>query len=57
MDRAPIADAALAEAVLKIIGSRIAAELERRRADGVLRTAALAVSSARGASVFAELVR
>jgi GAF domain-containing protein len=29
MDRAPLADVALAEAVLKIVGSRIAAELER----------------------------
>ena len=57
MDRPPLADAALAEAVLKIIGSRIAVELERASADAVLRTAALAVSNARGASVFAELVR
>jgi PAS domain S-box-containing protein len=57
MDRAPIADAALAEAVLKIIGSRIAVELERSSSDAVLRSAALAVSHARGASVFAELVR
>ena len=43
--------------MLKIIGSRIAAELERPTPDGVLRAAALAVSSARGASVFAELAR
>jgi len=57
MDRRPLPDAALAEAVLKIIGSRIAVELERASADAVLRTAALAVSNARGASVFTELVR
>jgi len=57
MDRQPIADAALAEAVLKIVGSRIAVELERAGADAILRTAALAVSNARGASVFNELVR
>ncbi|HEY2188457.1 MAG TPA: PAS domain S-box protein, partial [Caldimonas sp.] len=57
MDRAPLADVALAEAVLKIIGSRIAAELERSTTEGVLKAAALAVSSARGATVFAELVR
>jgi len=57
MDRAPLADAALAEAVLKIIGSRIAAELERSTTEGVLRAAALAVSGALGSSVFAELAR
>ncbi len=57
MDRAPLADVALAEAVLKIIGSRIAAELERSTTEGVLRAAALAVSSARGSAVFAELAR
>jgi hypothetical protein len=53
----PFTDVALAEAVLKILGSRIAAELERTITDGVLKTAALAVSSARGDVVFAELVR
>ena len=57
MDRAPLADVALAEAVLKIIGSRIAAELERSTTEGVLRAAALAVSGALGSSVFAELTR
>ena len=57
MDRAPLADVALAEAVLKIIGSRIAAELERSTTEGVLRTAALAVSGALGSAVFAELAR
>ncbi|MCW5636126.1 MAG: PAS domain S-box protein [Rubrivivax sp.] len=57
MDRRPIADAALAEALLKIFAGRIVAEIERGRADEALRTAALAVSSARGESVFAELVR
>ena len=55
MDRAAARRRGLAEAVLKIIGSRIAVELERASADAVLRTAALAVSNARGASVFAEL--
>ena len=57
MDRGPLADVALAEAVLKILGSRIAAELERTTTEGVLKAAALAVSSARGDAVFAELVR
>jgi len=57
LDRAPLKDVALAEAVLKIVGSRIAAELERATADAVLRTAALAVSSARGPEVFRELAR
>jgi PAS domain S-box-containing protein len=57
MDRAPLADVALAEAVLKIVGSRIAAELERATTEGVLRTAALAVSGALGSSVFTELAR
>src|SRR6476619_4820584 len=57
LDRAPLRDVDLAEAVLKIAGSRVAAELERAALDAVLRAAALAVSKARGASVFAELVR
>ena len=47
----------LAEALLKIVAGRIVAEIERSRADEALRAAALAVSSARGASVFDELVR
>ena len=57
MDRAPIADAALAEALLKIFAGRIVAEIERERAEAELRAAALAVSSARGESVFSELAR
>jgi PAS domain S-box-containing protein len=57
MDREPLADVALAEAVLKIIGSRITAELERTTTEGVLKTAALAVSSVGGATVFADLAR
>jgi len=57
LDRAPLRDAALAEVVLKIAGSRVAAELERAAFDAVLRSAAIAVSKARGVSVFAELVR
>jgi PAS domain S-box-containing protein len=57
MDRQPIADANLAEALLKIFTSRIVADIERARAVEALRAAALAVSSARGDSVFAELVR
>jgi PAS domain S-box-containing protein len=57
LDREPIADAALAEALLKIFAGRIVAEIERGRADEALRAAALAVSSAHGESVFAELVR
>ena len=57
MDRRPIADATLTEALLKIFASRIVAEIERSRADDALRATALAVSSARGDSVFAELSR
>jgi PAS domain S-box-containing protein len=57
MDRQPIASAELAEALLKIFAARIVAEIERGRSDEAFRAAALAVSSARGESVFAELVR
>jgi PAS domain S-box-containing protein len=57
MDRRPVADAALAEALLKIFAGRIAAEIERSRADEALRVAALAVSSGHGESVFSDLVR
>jgi len=57
MDRQPVADASLAEALLKIFAGRIVAAIERGHADDALRAAALAVSSARGDSVFAELVR
>ncbi|HYN61315.1 MAG TPA: PAS domain S-box protein, partial [Rubrivivax sp.] len=57
MDRQPIADAALAEALLKIFSGRMVAEIERNHVDEALRAAALAVSSTRGDSVFAELVR
>jgi len=59
MARAPIAggDAKHAEAVLKVVAGRIAAEIERTRTDDVLRSAALAVSGARGDTVFDELVR
>ena len=57
MDRKPIADAALAEALLKIFAGRIVAEIERSRSDDALRAAALAVSGAYGESAFAELVR
>ena len=46
MDRKPIADATLAEALLKIFAGRIVAEIERSRADEALRAAALAVSGA-----------
>ena len=57
MDRRPIADAALSEALLKIVAGRVTAELEREQADDALRAAALAVSGAGGEAVFAELVR
>jgi len=57
MDRGPIADAALSEALLKIFAGRIVGEIERSRADEALRAAALAVSSGYGESVFSELVR
>ena len=59
MDRQPIAggDAEHAEAMLKIVAGRVAAEIERTRTDEVLRSAALAVSGARSATVFDELVK
>jgi PAS domain S-box-containing protein len=59
MDREPIAggDADHAEAMLKIVAGRLAAEIERSRTDEVLRSAALAVSGARSGTVFDELVR
>jgi PAS domain S-box-containing protein len=57
MDRQPIADAALAEALLKIFAGRMVAEIERSHVDEAFRSAALAVSGTRGDSVFAELVR
>jgi PAS domain S-box-containing protein len=59
MDRQPIVggDAEYAEAMLKIVAGRLAAEIERSRTDEVLRTTALAVSGARSGTVFDELVR
>jgi PAS domain S-box-containing protein len=57
--RAPIAggDADHAELVLNVVAGRLAGELERRQAMNVLRDTALAVSSARGETIFDELVR
>ena len=59
MDRQPIVggDVEYAEAMLKIVAGRVAAEIERSRTDEVLRTTALAVSGARSGTVFDELVR
>ena len=57
MDRLPIANSALAEALLKIFAGRMVAEIERSHVDEALRAAALAVSNTRGDSVFVELVR
>jgi PAS domain S-box-containing protein len=59
MDRQPIAggDADHAEAMLKIIAGRAAAEIERERTDEALRAVALAVSASRSGTVFDELVR
>ena len=59
MDRQPIAggDADHAEAMLKIIAGRVAAEIERERTDEALRAVALAVSASRSGTVFDELVR
>src|SRR5512140_638661 len=59
MDRRPIAggDAGHAEAMLKIIASRVAADIERERTDAALRAVALAVSGSRGGTVFDELAR
>ena len=57
MNRTPIADAGFAESMLKIFAVRVAAEIERTHADEALRSATLAVSSAKGDAVFPELVR
>jgi PAS domain S-box-containing protein len=59
MGREPVAggDADHAEAMLKIIATRLTAEIERGRTDEALRAVALAVSSSRGETVFDELVR
>ena len=59
MDRRPVAggDAAHAEAMLKVVAGRLAAEIERSRTDEVFRATALAVSGARSDTVFDELVR
>jgi len=57
MGRGPFADATLAEGLLKIFASRVAAEIERSRTDEDLRAAALAVSAAHGEGVLAELAR
>jgi PAS domain S-box-containing protein len=59
MDRIPVAggDAEHAEAMLKIVAGRLAAEIERARTDEVFRATALAVSGAGSATVFDELVR
>ena len=59
MDRQPIAagDADHAEAMLKIVAGRAAAEIERERNDEALRAVALAVSGSRSGTVFDELVR
>jgi len=55
MSRTPIEDAELAEALLRIFAARITAEIERQRADDVLRGAALAVSTATGEAVLPHL--
>ena len=59
MDRQPVAggDAAHAEAMLKVVAGRLAAEIDRTRTDEVFRATALAVSGARSDTVFDELVR
>ncbi len=59
MGREPVAggDADHAVAMLKIIATRLTADIERGRTDEALRAVALAVSSSRGETVFDELVR
>ncbi|HEY0886075.1 MAG TPA: PAS domain S-box protein, partial [Ramlibacter sp.] len=59
MDRQPIAagDVDHAEAMLKIVAGRAAAEIERGRTDDALRAVALAVSDPLSGTVFDELVR
>ena len=56
MDRAPMRDTDWVEAMLTIFGARLAAEVERTRADDALRSAALAVSGAQGDGVLGDLV-
>lgn len=59
LDRRPIAAEAAAriEAMLRIVGARAAAEIERARTGETLRAVALAVSASRSGCVFDELVR
>jgi len=57
MNRKPMQAAERIEAMLKIFAVRVAAEIERNRAEEALRSAAVAVSGAVGDTVFAELVR
>ena len=59
MDRRPLPEgkAGLTEAMLRIVASSAAAEIERTRTDDTLRAVALAVSASRGGTVFDELVR
>ena len=60
LDPRPIAggDAAQAQALLSMVGSRVASELDRTRAHEVLQSAAQALSAACGSgTVFEELVR
>ena len=54
LDRRPIADPTLAEALLKIFAGRIVAEIERGHVDESLRATALAVSSSSRTCVWAR---
>jgi PAS domain S-box-containing protein len=59
MDRRPVGggDAAHAEAMLKVVAGRVAAEVERRHTEALLHDTSLAVSDPHGGTVFEALVR
>jgi PAS domain S-box-containing protein len=57
MTRRPLPDAALFESMLKIFAARVSGEIERAKAEELVRRAALAVSGLAGGDVYADLVR
>ncbi|MEJ7928568.1 PAS domain S-box protein [Ramlibacter sp. AN1015] len=59
LDHQPVAQgqARIAEAMLTIVASRMAAEIERQRSDAAMHSVALAVSAAPSGTVFDELAR
>jgi PAS domain S-box-containing protein len=57
MTRQPLDDAALFESMLKIFAARVSGEIERAKAEELVRRAALAVSGLGGGDVYGDLVR